>query len=279
MTSDGLERLFFGAKTSLSRVLFKSLSPSKRRRAGRPARPATTPDVPEDDAWRHDGRRLARLSTDSSLEFFAIFGSKAQEFAEQQRFRQTEQLERKLDPRLQGLPGEAKTLVLVEPRTLELIQSNQELRECRFGCERTTTAPTPGRHTTTLGATTKKSRTIHALQSLSQSSENLTKTQTKSAQNKQKTKSLFFSKNKSDDRNDAEEECDRRRRLRRLFVHYDIQSALSLDELFSNSGDARNDTRDDARDDASGSEAEEEESEFNCNALLAFNRNFRNELI
>ena len=128
----------------------------------------------------------------------------------------------------------------------------------------------------------KKSRTIHSLQSLSQSSENLTKIQSKSGQ-KSKTKSLFFGRqNKSEDKTEEEEESDRRRRLRRLFVHYDIQSALSLDELFADDKTTPESSpvvrQSSVSSESSSSSGEEEtENEFNSNPLIAFSDAFRNE--
>ncbi|CAG2108537.1 unnamed protein product [Medioppia subpectinata] len=215
----------------------------------------------------------------------------------------------------------------------------QELRECRFGSDRNkqTTHPSksvtslssvsPKRTPSTTAATTAtpksvsqsraKSRTISSIHSsLSISNENLSqKTKQK------KTKSLFFSstttskstsKEKPNDKTDTNcediQEMERRRRLRQLFIHYDIQSALSLDELFnddnnttatptttasndnttsgpssltsSNSSDSvtndKNGVKSDDSDDTD--ETQLSENEFNSNSLLAFSSNFRNEI-
>ena len=173
----------------------------------------------------------------------------------------------------------------------------QELRECRFGSDRTTPSTTSTSvssvvKTSSKTVMAKKSRTIHSIQSLSISNENLSKIQTKSREKASKTKSLFFKTKPNDGIESSKadlisEETERRRRLRQLFIHYDIQSALSLDELFvdDNTNDNKpttptttttpdtttTTTTDHLKND------DDFENEFNSNSLLGFSQNYRNE--
>ena len=145
----------------------------------------------------------------------------------------------------------------------------QELRECRS--DRTTAAKSAKTSKTVMA---KKSRTIGSIQSLSISNENLSKIQSKSSQ--KKTKSLFFKTKTNESSTESSkadlfsETLELRRRLRQLFIHYDIQSALSLDELFV-------DDKKTTTEQSSVKSEDDFENEFNSNSLLGFSPNFRNE--
>ncbi|XP_054153028.1 signal-induced proliferation-associated 1-like protein 1 [Oppia nitens] len=201
------------------------------------------------------------------------------------------------------------------PKTGLRLNDFQELRECRFGnTETIQSAPKPSKSSANLMTTVSpkrspivssetraKSRTISGIHgSLSLSNENLNQKKQK------KTKSLFFATKTKERRelSDEElmaEETDRRRRLRQLFIHYDIHSALALDQMFVESSSQTSDerriettsgpsslsssnscdsllTNGTTEERQSMDETVEEENESNSNALLCFSTNFRNEI-